>query len=183
MHKKAHLVIALALTSALALTGCTSSPTPTSTPSDIPTSATPTDSSSAGAGYASRIAVSSDLSAKPEISLPEDSGNVDNLMVADVVEGTGAAVQSTDNVTVNYVGIGAVSRQQFDSSWDAGQTASFPLNGVILGWQQGLVGMKVGGRRLLVIPGPLAYGTNAPAGSGIGSNETLIFVVDLVSIP
>ena len=182
MHKKASaLTIALALTGALVLTGCATSPSQTSPPSDIPTT-TPSTSTSAASG-ASGILVSTTLGEKPVITIPESVGNVDNLMVEDVVEGTGAAVQATDNVTVNYVGIGAISRQQFDASWDAGTTASFPLNGVILGWQQGLVGMKVGGRRLLVIPGALAYGPNAPAGSGIGSNETLIFVVDLVSIP
>lgn len=180
MHKKAYfLTCALAVTGALLLSGCASSPTPTSSPGNVPSSATPSSSNSNASGYA----VSSDPGAKPVVEIAAGAGNVDNLIVRDIVEGTGAAVQATDNVTVHYVGIGALSRQQFDSSWDAGTTASFPLNGVILGWQQGLVGMKVGGRRLLVIPGSLAYGANPPAGSGIQADETLIFVVDLVSIP
>jgi len=182
MHKKAYtLALALALSGALALTGCTSSPSPTSTPSDVTSSATPSNTSSAG--DASAYTMGTDMGKKPTIEIAAGAGNVDNLIVKDVVEGTGAAVQSTDNVTVQYVGIGALSRQQFDASWDAGTTASFPLNGVILGWQQGLVGMKVGGRRLLVIPGALAYGSTPPDGSGIQANETLIFVVDLISIP
>ena len=68
-----------------------------------------------------------------------------------------------------------------ESSWDSGQTATFPLSGVIAGWQQGIPGMKEGGRRLLVIPPDLGYGAGG-AGSSIGPNETLIFVVDLVKV-
>lgn len=180
MQKKAHtLALALVLAGALALTGCASAPTPTSSPSDLPT----TPSSSATTGSESLYAVGTDMGSKPTVTVDPTAGNVDSLIVKDIVEGTGAAVQLTDNITVHYVGIGGVSHQQFEASWDANQTASFPLNGVIAGWQQGLVGMKVGGRRLLVIPGSLAYGPNPPDGSGIGADETLIFVVDLISIP
>lgn len=177
MQTKVHTRLFIVAVAALALAGCTSSPTPTATPTDVPTSSATTPATGTG------IEVSTTMGKKPEITIAAGVGNVDNLVVQDIVAGSGAAVQSTDNVTVNYVGIGALSRQQFDASWDAGATASFPLNGVILGWQQGLVGMKVGGRRLLIIPGALAYGPNPPAGSGIQANETLIFVVDLVSIP
>ena len=169
---------ALLIAGSLLLTACASSPEG-GTPSALPT----TPSSTASTGDAANYEVSTDTKSKPEVTISDAAGNVDQLIVKDIVEGTGAAVQATDNVTVNYVGIGALSRQQFDASWDAGTTASFPLNGVILGWQQGLVGMKVGGRRLLVIPGDLAYGPTPPGGSGIQPNETLIFVVDLVSIP
>jgi peptidylprolyl isomerase len=69
----------------------------------------------------------------------------------------------------------------FDASWLRGEPATFPLARVILGWQEGLIGMQVGGRRLLVIPADKAYGDNPPQGSGIAAGETLIFVVDLVS--
>ena len=170
---------ALIIASALVLTACAQAPE-TGTPSPLPT--TPTASSSASAS-AEGITVSGDLGSKPTIELASDTGNVDQLVVQDIVTGDGAAVQPTDNVTVHYVGVGALSKQQFDASWDAGTTASFPLQGVIMGWQQGLVGMQVGGRRLLAIPGDLAYGPTPPAGSGIEPNETLIFVVDLISIP
>ncbi len=163
----------------LALAACTSSPQPTPTPSRT----TPTSSATTSTADGTAYSVSGPLGQKPTIGIAKGAGNVTHLIVKDIVAGTGAAVQATDNVTVNYVGIGALSRKQFDASWDAKTTASFPLSGVILGWQQGLVGMKVGGRRLLVIPGSLAYGANPPAGSGIAPNETLIFVVDLVSIP
>jgi len=84
-------------------------------------------------------------------------------------------------LTADYVGYGAATGQMFDASWVRGEPATFPLAGVILGWQEGLVGMQVGGRRLLVIPAELGYGDNPPPGSGIEPGETLIFVVDLVS--
>ena len=88
----------------------------------------------------------------------------------------------SDTVTAHYTGWGAATGAQFDASWDRGQPATFPLDGVILGWQQGLIGMKVGGRRVLVIPADLGYGQTPPPGSGIQPGETLIFVVDLVAI-
>lgn len=179
MHKRT-IVIAGMLAGALALTGCSSSPEPTSSPSNVPTTAAPTGSSSTDAAA---YTVSSEMGVKPTIEIAASAGNVDQLIVEDIVEGTGAAAQATDNVTVHYVGIGGESHQQFEASWDAGQTASFPLNGVIVGWQEGLLGMKVGGRRLLVIPGSMAYGATPPDGSGIGVNETLVFIVDLISIP
>ena len=84
------------------------------------------------------------------------------------------------SVNAHYVGIGWTSGQQFDASWDRGAPLRFPLNRVIAGWQEGIPGMKPGGRRLLVIPGDKAYGSTPPPGSGIGANETLVFVVDLV---
>lgn len=168
--------IALLVSMLMFLTACAEAPE-AGTPSALPT--TPSQTATSSADYV----VSADLASKPTIEFPADAGNVDELIIKDIVEGTGAAVQPTDNVTVQYVGVGAMSKQQFDASWDSGMTASFPLQGVILGWQQGLVGMKVGGRRLLVIPGDLAYGSTPPDGSGIQPNETLVFVVDLISIP
>lgn len=117
----------------------------------------------------------------PTVDLAADFSAVTDLAVADVYEGTGAEVQAGDTLTVNYVGVGADSREVFDSSWTYGQTATFGLDQVIEGWQQGMVGMKEGGRRLLIIPGNLGYG-DAGAGDVIGPNETLVFVVDLVAV-
>lgn len=171
---------ALAVVGILLLGACTQAPEPTATPSDIAPSSSGTGAAS---GDAAAYDVSTDLTKEPTIAVNPKQGNVEQLVVKDVVVGSGPAVQATDNVTVNYVGIGAETGQVFDSSWKAGTTASFPLSGVILGWQQGLLGMQVGGRRLLVIPGNLAYGATPPDGSGIQPNETLIFIVDLVSIP
>ena len=91
-----------------------------------------------------------------------------------------AEVQPTDTVTVNYCGVGLGGKTVFDSSWTRGQPATFPLNQLIPGWQQGIPGMKVGGQRLLVIPGSLGYGDQGT--QGIAPNETLVFVIQLESI-
>jgi peptidylprolyl isomerase len=117
----------------------------------------------------------------PTIAIGADAQNATELGIEDLVEGTGPAVMAGDTLTVNYCGVGMQSRQMFDSSWTRGEPISFPLDGLIQGWIQGLPGMKVGGQRLLVIPGDLGYG---PQGQGtILPNETLVFVVELVSIP
>ncbi len=116
---------------------------------------------------------------KPTVTVPDQPAT--ELKIIDDVVGTGAEVKPGDSVTVHYVGVGQQSKQEFDSSWKRDETISFPLNAVIKGWTDGLVGMKVGGRRTLIIPGELAYG---PAGRqpAIGPNETLVFTIDLVGV-
>jgi peptidylprolyl isomerase len=104
------------------------------------------------------------------------------LLVSDDVVGTGDEVTPGATVTAHYVGVSASTGAQFDASWDRGAPISFPLDGVIQGWSEGLVGMKVGGRRTLVIPGNMAYGASPPPGAGIAPNETLVFTVDLVDV-
>ncbi len=104
------------------------------------------------------------------------------LIVTDEVVGTGDEVTSGATVTAHYVGVSASTGSQFDASWDRGAPISFPLDGVIQGWSQGLLGMRVGGRRNLVIPGHMAYGAHPPPGAGIAPNETLVFTVDLVDV-
>ena len=102
-----------------------------------------------------------------------------SLISRDIIVGTGDEVVATSTLTVHYQLISWKSGEILQSSWKSA-TIDFPLNGVIAGWQQGMPGMKVGGRRLLVIPPELAYGAS---GSGpIGPNETLAFVVDLVGL-
>ena len=91
-------------------------------------------------------------------------------------------VHPGDTVPGNYVGVQAADGVEFDSSWSRGSPTQFPLNGVIQGWSEGLVGMKEGGRRTLVIPADMAYGSNPPPGSGIAPGATLVFTVDLVSV-
>ena len=107
---------------------------------------------------------------------------VTELVVTDEVEGSGDEVTTGATVTAHYVGVSASSGAQFDASWDRGAPISFPLDGVIQGWSEGLVGMAEGGRRTLVIPAELAYGNSPPPGSGIAAGDTLVFTVDLVSI-
>jgi peptidylprolyl isomerase len=103
------------------------------------------------------------------------------LVVKDLKTGTGPKVTASDTVTVNYIGVSCSTGQVFDSSWSRGQTATFALDQVIPGWTQGLVGMQAGGRRLLGIPPSLGYGSQGQPPT-IAPDETLWFVVDLVSI-
>jgi peptidylprolyl isomerase len=116
----------------------------------------------------------------PTITLQTGAAPATELGIADVAEGTGDEAKAGDTLTVNYCGVGLGTAAMFDSSWQRGQPATFPLDSVIQGWQQGVPGMKVGGTRLLVIPGDLGYG--AQGTQGIPPNETLIFVVTLESI-
>jgi len=106
-----------------------------------------------------------------------------DLVIEDIVIGEGDEATSGRNAIVHYVGVAASSGQQFDASWDRSETFSFPLGAghVIKGWDQGVVGMRVGGRRRLVIPAHLGYGDRG-AGGVIAPGETLIFVVDLVAL-
>ena len=104
------------------------------------------------------------------------------LVIESLRAGDGAEAKKGNTVTVHYVGVGQATGKQFDASWDRNESISFGLNQVIAGWRDGLVGMKVGGRRTLVIPGDQAYGANPPRGAGIQPNETLVFVVDLIAV-
>jgi peptidylprolyl isomerase len=118
---------------------------------------------------------------KPKVTVPSGPPPK-QLESKDLKVGDGPAAKAGNEVTVQYVGVGYKSKEQFDASWDRGEPFTFVLgsNSVIPGWEQGVVGMKVGGRRELTIPPELAYG---PAGAppAIGPNETLIFVIDLVA--
>jgi len=122
-----------------------------------------------------------DTSVKPVI--PKPSGSPPRkLVVEDIVKGRGRAAKNGDTVTMNYVGMAFSTGEEFGSSWEGAALPPFQLGSgnVIQGWDKGIVGMRVGGRRKLVIPPALAYGTQ---GQGpIGPNETLIFVVDLTAI-
>jgi len=114
----------------------------------------------------------------PEVTMPV--GEVPtSLVVTDLVTGTGTPVAKGDSVTVNYIGVSCSTGKIFDSSWANGKPITFPLNQVITGWSQGLVGMQPNGRRLLVIPPDLGYGSTGQG--GIAPDETLVFVVDLIS--
>lgn len=119
---------------------------------------------------------------KPTVTAPEGAAP-EELEVDDLEAGSGAEAKAGDTVTVHYVGVGYDSGEEFEASWDSGEPFSFQLGSglVIPGWEQGVEGMKVGGRRELTIPPDLAYG-KAGSPPAIGPNETLIFVIDLESI-
>jgi peptidylprolyl isomerase len=105
------------------------------------------------------------------------------LVIEDLAEGTGGEATPGATVVMHYVGVAWSTGRQFDASWDRGETFDFRLGQgqVIAGWDQGVPGMKVGGRRRLVIPPHLGYGARG-AGGAIGPNETLLFVVDLLDV-
>lgn len=110
------------------------------------------------------------------------SGPVTQLKVTDDVVGTGTEVKAGDTVTAQYVGATASDGKVFQSSWQMQGAIQFPLDQVIQGWSEGLVGMKAGGRRTIEIPAAMAYADTPPPGSGIPANADLVFVVDLVSV-
>ena len=119
---------------------------------------------------------------RPEIDFPGENPPTE-LVIEDLIPGTGAEVVPGSTVQVHYVGVSWSTGEEFDASWNRG--APLPLTvgvgQVIAGWDQGLIGMKEGGRRRLEIPPHLGYGARG-AGSAIGPNETLVFVCDLVSV-
>jgi peptidylprolyl isomerase len=104
------------------------------------------------------------------------------LQTTDLVEGTGEVVPAGATITVDYIGASCSTGTIFDASYGTGQPATFPLDGVIDGWTQGIPGMKVGGQRLLVIPPDQAYGDTGAPGGGIAPGETLWFVVEVKDI-
>jgi peptidylprolyl isomerase len=119
---------------------------------------------------------------KPEVDPPEGPPPAD-LEIIELFEGDGAEAGSGQTVDVHYVGVSHSTGEEFDASYNRGEPLRFRLGvgQVIAGWDQGVQGMKVGGRRRLVIPPHLAYGDRG-AGGAIAPGETLIFVVDLVAV-
>lgn len=127
-----------------------------------------------------------DLATKPDLVtvLPDDRGDPPTqLQTDDLVDGEGAQAQPGDRLTVEFVGASWASGRQFDATWDRGQPYSFTLGRgeVIEGFDRGLVGMREGGRRVLIIPPDLAYGDRGAA-AGIEPGETLVFIVDLIAV-
>ena len=116
---------------------------------------------------------------KPEVEFPDGPAPAE-LVISDIVVGDGAEALPGSTVDVHYVGVEYDSGEEFDSSWGRGESVEFPLDRLIPGWQEGIPGMKVGGRRRLTVPPALAYG---PAGAGHRlSGKTLVFVIDLLGV-
>jgi len=122
------------------------------------------------------------MSEKPLVE-PHLGAAPDDLLIEEMVVGDGEEAKVGQTAVVHYVGVGVTSGEEFDASWNRGEPFDFPLGAghVIKGWDQGVVGMRVGGRRRLVIPSHLGYGERG-AGGVIAPNETLIFVVDLLEL-
>lgn len=121
--------------------------------------------------------------AKPEVEVPTDQAPSYQLELDDHTVGEGEEAVAGQVVEVHYVGVAWSTGQEFDASWDRGQTFKFKLGSgqVIPGWDQGVAGMRVGGRRRLTIPPQLGYGKRG-AGGVIKPDETLVFVVDLIGV-
>jgi peptidylprolyl isomerase len=154
-------------------TSLASSPTPTASATSSAVPAAPT--------ACAKISPNPPAAGDPVV--PDVTGKPPTtLLVKDIKVGKGAAARTGQTLTLNYVGVSCSTGKAFDASYPRKQPFSFPLGKgqVIKGWDQGLVGMRVGGRRELVIPASLGYGA-AGSGATIKPNETLIFVVDLVS--
>ena len=120
---------------------------------------------------------------KPTVQIPPGEAPPSGLVVEDLIEGDGPEATAGQDVQVHYVGVAWSTGRQFDASWDRRSPFTFPLGegSVIKGWDEGVQGMKVGGRRRLTIPPHLGYGS-AGAGGVIRGGETLVFVVDLLDV-
>ena len=123
------------------------------------------------------------MNEKPQVDVPSDQAPSYQLELEDITTGDGEEAVAGRVVEVHYVGVSWKTGKQFDASWDRGDTFKFGLGKgqVIAGWDQGVAGMRVGGRRRITIPPNLAYGKRGAAGV-IGPGETLVFVVDLVGV-
>ena len=155
---------------ALLLAGCGSDSSSTSSSGDEASTA------------AGKTEESAKKKTKPEVKAPKGAPPK-KLEIKDLEEGSGPAAKAGDEVSVQYVGVNYKTGQQFDASWDRGEPFTFKLGEglVIKGWEEGIEGMKAGGRRELVIPPSLGYGPNGSPPT-IPPNETLVFVVDLEAL-
>lgn len=157
-----------------------------SSPAAAPGASSSPSAQAGGAGASAEAGdggASVDTSTKPEVTVASDEAPPEELVIEDLVVGDGEEAQVGDAVAVQYVGASWSDGQEFDASWDRGAPFRFTLGEgrVIEGWDEGLVGMREGGRRRLVIPPELGYGQRG-AGEVIGPGETLVFVVDLLEI-
>jgi peptidylprolyl isomerase len=149
---------------------------------DSSTESTPATESTAAAESTPATKESSAKKSKPKVTVPQGAPS-QQLEVKELEVGSGAEAKSGDKITVQYVGVVYKGGKEFDASWDRGEPFSFTLGTgeVIPGWDGGIEGMKVGGRRELIIPPELAYGeTGYPP--AIAPNETLVFVIDLLEV-
>ena len=173
--------IAALAVSAVALAGCSSSST-ASTSTTAPTT-TPTTSGPPTTIPAADLSAAGKAGSAPTITVPSGKPPT-RLETADLITGTGPAAKAGDTVTVQYVLATYSSGKEIQSSWTS-QPFPFTLDAtpeaVIPGWDAGVAGMQVGGRRELIIPPSLGYGAQSP-GPGIAANDTLVFIVDLLKI-
>ena len=176
------IIVAIAILSLSGLIGGKGSTTTTSSTSTstTPTSTTPTTVALPSAAGKPCVATKGPLPKGSPAVAVEVGPPPTKLVTKDLKVGTGAVVTATQTLSVDYIGVACSTGKIFDSSYASGQPVTFPLSGVIAGWQQGIPGMKVGGERLLGIPPALAY-KNVQKGPYIAPDETLWFVVHVIS--
>jgi peptidylprolyl isomerase len=177
------VLVVFALLAALALAACGDDDDSDSGGASAATSQEETDPPSADTGTETEAAPDlTDTSVKPVIDKPTGTPPR-RLEKEDIVKGKGPGAKPGDTVIVNYVGVSFSTGEEFDASWDTGQPFPVQLGAgnVIEGWEKGLVGIKKGGRRELIIPPEMAYGAQG-APPSIGPNETLVFVIDALDI-
>ena len=176
------ITLTLALVLSAGIAACGEDDEPASSGSGDEAAATPTPAETASeAGVEALVqGISKDTKSKPEVPAPQGDPPSE-LVIRDIVPGKGAKAKAGDEMSMQYVGNSWSTGQQFDASWDRGaQPFTFQLGAgmVIPGWDQGLVGLKKGGRRLLIIPPDMGYGAQGTPDGTIAPNETLVFVVD-----
>lgn len=166
------LILAACAALAVVVAGC-GSDSSTSSTSGTTSSSEESGSVQSGAEAAKRT--------RPKVEVPKGPAPTE-LVTEDLIEGSGPEAKAGDEVTVQYAGVLYKTGKEFDASWNRGEPFSFTLGagGVIPGWDQGVEGMKVGGRRMLIIPPELAYGSQG--GGPIPPESTLVFVIDLLSV-
>lgn len=147
-----------------------------------PGAPTPSDTAPADATTFGSVSVRLADQGVPFVTVAADAQAGQEVEAYDLSVGDGPEVKDGDVITFNYCGVGMTTRQMFDSSWTRGEPLTYSLDELIPGWALGIPSMKVGGERLLIIPGDLAYGPNPSPDSGILPNETLIFVVEVLGI-
>ncbi len=179
------MTVALAATAAMTLAGCGSdddSSTAKSTSTRSTSAAAATTADTRPACTADDVTVGGEAGARPQITIPDTCAPPAELLIKDITPGTGTAVAEGDDATVQYDLITWSDKVEKDASWNRGEPFTVENVGqaqVIDGWNQGMIGLKEGGRRLLIIPPSLGYGRG---GNGIKPNETLVFVIDAVKV-
>jgi FKBP-type peptidyl-prolyl cis-trans isomerase len=179
------IILALCVALVTAVAGCggsSDSSTESSASTEAGGSSTTSGESSEESGESVPTASPDKKKTKPTVTVPKGI-SPKKYAFKEIEEGTGPEAKAGDKVTVQYVGVGYDSEEEFDSSWSRNEPFTFTLGAgeVIKGWDQGVEGMKVGGRRELLLPPELAYGS-AGSPPSIGPNETLIFTIDLLSV-
>ena len=175
------ITLTLALVLSAGVAACGEDDEPASSGGDeAAATPTPTETASEAGVEALVQGISKDTKSKPEIPAPQGDPPPE-LVIRDIVPGKGPKAKAGDELSMQYVGNSWSTGQQFDASWDRGaEPFTFQLGAgmVIPGWDQGLVGLKKGGRRLLIIPPEMGYGPQGTPDGAIAPNETLVFVVD-----